>query len=228
MSQGYQRPSLVDDKILLVIAMYRNGLGGKEIAKRIFPEQNRDATNGQILKRLKETGVFEVGRKSPAWLGLTQAKQCAVSSSQNQMKAAFLLDQREWRRAEKEYEQAVYPDPPEWMSPKRRIIDSLRRRLRKLMRQPNGEHVKIRKVIGCTPEELRSKIEAQWQSGWDWNNYGRAWVIDHFHPCAAFDLENEEEIAKCFHWSNLKPLGYLENARKSDKLPYGTRARNAA
>lgn len=38
-------------------------------------------------------------------------------------------------------------------------------------------------------------------------------------------LKSEEQAA-CFHFSNYKPLWKLDNLKKSDFLPDGTRARN--
>lgn len=74
-------------------------------------------------------------------------------------------------------------------------------------------------VMGCTPEELVAKLEAQFSEGMTWDNYGlRGWHIDHRNPCAAFNLKDSKEAAKCFHHSNLRPLWALDNMRKGSKL----------
>ena len=45
-------------------------------------------------------------------------------------------------------------------------------------------------------------------------NYGDFWHIDHVKPCASFDLNDEEEKMKCFHYTNLQPLWGRENLTK--------------
>ena len=37
-------------------------------------------------------------------------------------------------------------------------------------------------------------------------------------PCSSFDFTKEEDIKKCFHWTNLQPLYKLENIKKSNKI----------
>jgi hypothetical protein len=52
-----------------------------------------------------------------------------------------------------------------------------------------------------------------------WDNWGgkrfdaiRSWELDHIMPISSFDLSDEEEVKKCFHWSNLQPLSWQDNA----------------
>ena len=52
----------------------------------------------------------------------------------------------------------------------------------------------------------------------NWLNYKLdGWHVDHIRPVASFDLTNEEEFKKCFHYTNLQPLWADENLKKSDK-----------
>jgi len=74
-------------------------------------------------------------------------------------------------------------------------------------------------LLGCSFEELRSYLESKWKSGMSWDNYSGVgkgfWVIDHIIPCCQFDLMDEEQQRECFHFTNLQPLWYNENIRKS-------------
>ena len=74
-------------------------------------------------------------------------------------------------------------------------------------------------LVGCTPEFLRSYLESLFTEGMTWDNYGpKGWHVDHILPCASFDLTKEEEQKKCFHYTNLQPLWWFDNLRKSDKI----------
>lgn len=58
-----------------------------------------------------------------------------------------------------------------------------------------------------------------------WENHGSIWDLDHIIPCRSFDLSIEENIFKCFNYSNYQPMFKSENSSKQDKLPDGTYAR---
>ena len=47
---------------------------------------------------------------------------------------------------------------------------------------------------------------------------GDYWQIDHILPINSFNLNNENEINICFHWTNLQPLQSSINLSKSDKI----------
>jgi len=49
-----------------------------------------------------------------------------------------------------------------------------------------------------------------------WENHGE-WHIDHIKPCSLFNLLNEDEQKKCFHYTNLQPLWASENLSKGCK-----------
>ncbi len=86
--------------------------------------------------------------------------------------------------------------------------------------------------MGCSPEELRRHIEAQWLPGMSWDNWGIAadcWQIDHRRNISAFDLSDDAQRAACFHWSNLQPLWARDNSlkRTPKQLLIGLKARGA-
>jgi hypothetical protein len=60
--------------------------------------------------------------------------------------------------------------------------------------------------LGCSIEELKNHLENQFLPEFTWENHGEIWEIDHILPCASFDLTIEENIFKCFHFSNHQPL----------------------
>ena len=105
-------------------------------------------------------------------------------------------------------------------TPKYKMISNLRRRLRDIVK--GRKYYSIGSAInfvGCTSDELRAHIEAQWIEGMTWDNYGE-WHVDHILPCAAFDLTDKELVKICFHYSNLQPLWAEDNLLKSDSVDH--------
>ena len=81
-----------------------------------------------------------------------------------------------------------------------------------------GKLIPTMEAIGCTPEQLRTLIEAQFVAGMNWDNYGKAWHVDHIRPLASFDLTNPEEYKRASHFSNLRPMWASMNIRKGAKV----------
>tara|TARA_R110000868_G_scaffold56396_1_gene174514 strand:- start:90 stop:761 length:672 start_codon:yes stop_codon:yes gene_type:complete len=72
-------------------------------------------------------------------------------------------------------------------------------------------------LIGCTPDFLRQHLENLFDIGMTWKNYGHGhgkWCVDHKRPCASFDLSKPIQQKKCFHYTNLRPLWFIENIIK--------------
>lgn len=98
-----------------------------------------------------------------------------------------------------------------------RITKSLRERMRRFLKMKDAKKCNTTmNLIGCTPIFLKEYIESKFKEGMTWDNYGE-WHIDHIQCCKSFDLTNEEEQTKCFHYTNLQPLWASENLSKSSK-----------
>ena len=72
-------------------------------------------------------------------------------------------------------------------------------------------------LLGCSIYVLKGILEEKFKEGMTWENHGD-WHIDHIKPCASFNLLDEEEQKKCFHYTNLQPLWALENLSKGYKV----------
>lgn len=68
--------------------------------------------------------------------------------------------------------------------------------------------------LGCSVEFLKGWLEAQFQTGMSWDNYGSVWHIDHKEPLSAFDLANRSQFLLASNYTNLQPLWASENIRK--------------
>lgn len=95
-----------------------------------------------------------------------------------------------------------------------KLQHNLRNRLRKAL-QGRSKSARTLELIGCDIGFLRRWLEAKFQPGMTWENYG-GWHIDHIMPCASFDLSDPVQQRTCFRWTNLQPLWAADNIRKSD------------
>jgi hypothetical protein len=74
-------------------------------------------------------------------------------------------------------------------------------------------------LLGADIATVRKHLESLFMPGMTWENHGLVgWQIDHKLPCDSFDLTKSEEQKKCFNYTNLQPLWYDENIRKSTKI----------
>jgi|TARA_R110000764_G_scaffold62648_1_gene133006 hypothetical protein len=71
--------------------------------------------------------------------------------------------------------------------------------------------------LGCSIGDYCNYLESKFDGKMNWDNQGDYWHIDHIKPIASFDLNNEKELYKCFHYTNTQPMEALENRLKSDK-----------
>ena len=103
-----------------------------------------------------------------------------------------------------------------------RLAGNLRNALRRAVKASGGRKPgRTVELLGCSVAEFKSYIEAQWQEGMSWDNWGRTvdcWQLDHKRPIASFDLTDEAQVRACFHFSNYQPLWMLENAIKKDRV----------
>ena len=94
-----------------------------------------------------------------------------------------------------------------------KITISLRSRLHKALKNKGYKKCKhTMELLGCSIEEARKHIEAQWLPGMSWYNHTlKGWHIDHIKPINTFDLTDPEQQKQCFHYSNLRPLWAADN-----------------
>lgn len=103
---------------------------------------------------------------------------------------------------------------------KKNISQKIAQRFReRLWRLLKGKKVKfkIEELIGCTKEYLVSYLKNKFEKGMTLENHGE-WHIDHIKPCISFDLRNDDELKKCFHYTNLQPLWAKDNLAKGIKV----------
>ncbi len=140
-----------------------------------------------------------------------------------QNRQRIILRNNEWLRNHPEQAKAYkakWKKGPTEAALRRRIADSLRSRVRKLLRG-GYKSAPTLKLLGCSVENFKIYLESKFESGMSWENYGVGfgkWNIDHIMPCAIFDLTREAHQQRCFHFSNMQPMWFEENMAKGAKL----------
>jgi len=94
-----------------------------------------------------------------------------------------------------------------------RIINNLR-----LRAYPYTKNIKITTLdlIRISKDDLKKHLENKFIKDMSFKNYGK-WEIDHIKPLTSFDLNNYNEILKCFSYENLQPLWKSDNCKKYNK-----------
>jgi hypothetical protein len=129
---------------------------------------------------------------------------------------------REWYRKNKERHREahrLYKIRRRKTDPSFRLANTLRLRVRNAFKRADVTKPETTlKLTGCTPKELVAHLERQFLPGMTWENYGKAWQVDHEVPVALFDLTSEEQRRHCFHYSNLQPMWSRDNKAKGARL----------
>jgi hypothetical protein len=67
--------------------------------------------------------------------------------------------------------------------------------------------------LGCSAEYFKEYIKSKMTEGMTFDNIH----FDHIKPVSRFNLEDEEELLKCCHYTNFQPLLITDNLEKSNK-----------
>lgn len=96
-----------------------------------------------------------------------------------------------------------------------RLRNALRCAHRRMIRAGAARDGKTEELLGCSYDELRQYLEAQFQEGMTWDNWGKGgWEVDHKKPLALYDLTDPEQYREAAHYTNLQPLWESDNRRK--------------
>jgi hypothetical protein len=239
-------PTLGDNH-LLIMAMYRKGLGCKTIANSL------NLTHQPLKRMLHSVGLITKSSiernqriyENKAGKGSMELR-LAYFSEQKLIKATIkdydlsylyyywpdfneMIKRRyalrnyygnldKRREAAKHYAKKRYRKNKAAMN-NAHIASIIRTRLYNVLRG-NTKSAPTLRLLGCSLSHAIAHIEQKFANGMSWDNHGK-WHIDHIKPCASFDLSRPQEQAKCFHYTNLQPMWAADNISKGSR--YGRR-----
>lgn len=151
-----------------------------------------------------------------------------ISAEKKQAKAAMMTPEYLQNKKEEKAARVRASDKARYQIPNVRIAKICRARVLDAIRQACARKLsKSIILLGCSFDHFRKWLEAKWERGMSWMNYGHFWQIDHSIPVAAFDLTTLAGQLQCFRFTNCQPMWKELNQSKGDKMPDGqTRARN--
>lgn len=98
-----------------------------------------------------------------------------------------------------------------------RIKSNLRTRLRDLIRGKIKAGSAV-DDLGCEVAFLDIYFKEIWdKNGWNWDNYGKEWEIDHKIPLSYFDLTKRHHCLQAFHYTNLRPMSLHQNRSEGNR-----------
>jgi len=94
------------------------------------------------------------------------------------------------------------------------LLELCRKRMWHAFNGRGAKSDKTKNLLGCDGDFLRQYLEGTKVEGKDYSNAH----IDHIVPCSSFDLSDEDQQRKCFHYTNLQLLPARENLAKSNRI----------
>lgn len=97
------------------------------------------------------------------------------------------------------------------------IINRVRSRIAVALNRGHTKSASTLELIGCSIEELKLHLEAQFPPGMSWWNQN-LWEIHHRIPLAYFDMSDPKQQREAFSWRNQQPLWIADNRVQTDKM----------
>ena len=94
------------------------------------------------------------------------------------------------------------------------LVNLQRSNISRIMKQTNIAKTKPSiEYLGCSAEYFKEYIQSKMTFEMNFDNIH----YDHIKPVSKFNLEDEEELLKCCHYTNFQPLMSTDNLEKSNK-----------
>lgn len=196
-----------------------------------YRASNRDKSKDyQKTNRKKNSKQINQRRRELYLLNQEKIKQTRKEHYQKN-KEKLLARAKKWRENNKAILEN-YKEKRNEIIKKRKLTDPLFKLKCNIKRSISNAFInknikktsKTLQILGCTFNEFKSHLEAQFKPWMDWDNHGKyngqpnfGWDIDHIIPLAT--ATTEEELIRLNHYTNLQPLdSQINRDIKKDKI----------
>ena len=188
-----------------------------------FPKVSRKAgiVTGPHCKSCKKekTKKYNANRAEAKKLWYKQNKEITIERSRERQKTpeAKAVKKQWYEKNKEQVKKRVHENIKKRRNrdPLFRVVEALRSNLNNAL-HGKAKGQRTLDYIGLTIEDFKLYIEKQFTEGMNWDNYGD-WHLDHIQPICSFDHSDEEQIKKCWHYSNFQPLWAKDNLAKGGR-----------
>lgn len=166
---------------------------------------NRDVILERVKKRAEnikgQLKIYNAAYRNINKDAVNEQKKIYIAKN----KAAYDKRQRDYRRNRLQWDINY------------KILARLRNRVHTAIKinKNNRKERKTIELLGCTVIEFKEYFSLLFTDGMTWELFMLGEIhIDHIKPCIKFNLLDEEEQRKCFHYTNLQPLWKMDNLIK--------------
>lgn len=222
----------------LIARLYAAGNGTKAIAK--IAGGNQASIREGLIKR----GLYQFGQNRKAnqfgpWHGYVQAEITPQIEQERQHQAwwreAYPTPKRDKKAEALAYYYAHHEENKQRQAARAKARHALikdtpaykakafaRNQLARIKRQVklNQKSRRTHEYLGCTYAQAAQHITAQLPPEWTWQNYGKAWEIDHRIQLSDGSLLDQAHMNRVCHYTNLRPMAVRDN-RSRPRGAYG-------
>lgn len=130
-------------------------------------------------------------------------------------KSCRLSNKENWYGRQRIYQKEKYHSDKQF-----NISTKIRQRIKGCLRTNNiPKSNSTRNLLGCSWDEFKSWIESKFTKGMNWGLIESGDIhIDHIIPINFFNLTNNIELSRAFHFTNTCPMWASDNLKKGDKI----------
>jgi hypothetical protein len=198
-------------------ANYQANRGRIEAKKREYREANKDKVKQYFAEYHEQNREARNAATNANYHANKEARAAAGKARYQKNKERIAARNKAWNEANRARIAARQRERRK-NDPTYKLTTYLRSRLGKVLREARVKKtIGTFKLLGCTVKECIAHLEAQFQPGMTWENYG-AWHVDHIKPISSFNILDPEQQRICFNYTNLQPLWGEDNLAKGARF----------